>query len=346
MQHDHTTVTLPPVEPSEEIRHVVARFVQALRDGDHEAVSNRISRQPGFERFGSDGAEWWQDGETTARLLRLQMREMGGGYPWKLIGDIHAMSENGVGWAGARAEFATSQGPVEMRFSCVLHLEHGEWKLVHWHSSNPTSNEELGFFLTTSVDEIAEAVSELRPDLSASSAPDGTVTIAFTDIEDSLRLNALLGDRRWLDVLHAHNDVIQRVTAEHNGTLVKSQGDGSMLAFASARRALACALAIDRAIAETFTDPGSPIRVRIGMHVGEPVREANDFFGHTVNYAARVASSARGGEILVSSLVHDLLAETGEFAFADARQVELKGIEGPQFVYPLATVPSEQSSSG
>jgi class 3 adenylate cyclase len=147
-------------------------------------------------------------------------------------------------------------------------------------------------------------------------------------------------------VLHAHNDVIRRVTAEHHGTLVKSQGDGSMLAFASARRALTCALAIDRAIAETFTDPGSPIRVRIGMHVGEPVREANDFFGHTVNYAARVASSARGGEIVVSSLVHDLLAQTGEFAFADARHVELKGIEGPQTVYLLATASSDQPSSG
>lgn len=65
-----------------------------------------------------------------------------------------------------------------------------------------------GFFLTKSVDEIAEVVSEMRPDLSASSSPDGTVTIAFTGIEDSLRLNAVLGDKRWLEVLHAHNDVM------------------------------------------------------------------------------------------------------------------------------------------
>jgi class 3 adenylate cyclase len=338
---DLAAVRLRVVEPSEEIRRVVTRFFEALRDGDEEAVSSRFSRQPGFERFGSDAAEWWQDGETTARLLTRQMREMGGGYPWSLIGDIHAMSEDTVGWAGARTHFAYPRGVLEMRFTCVLHLEHGEWKIVQWHSSVPASNEEYGFFLTTSVDEIAEAVSELRPDLSASSAADGTVTIVFTDIEDSLRLNALLGDRRWLDVLHAHNDVIRRATGKHRGTLVKSQGDGSMLAFASARRALTCALAIDRAIAETFTDPGSPIRVRIGMHVGEPVREGNDFFGHTVNYAARVASSARGGEIVVSSLVHDLLAQTGEFIFGDARHVELKGIDGPQVVYPLAPASAE-----
>ena len=322
------------MEPSDEIRRVVTRFFEALRDGDDEAVSNRISRQPGFERFGSDPGEWWTDGETAARMLRIQMREMGGGYRWKLV-HLHAMSENDVGWAGARTEFDTPEGAKEMRFTCVLHLEHGEWKLVQWHSSVPSSNEELGFSLTTSVDGIAEEVSELRPDLSASSAPDGTVTIAFTDIEDSLRLNAALGDRRWLDVLHTHNDVIRRLTAEHGGTVVKSQGDGSMLAFASARRGLTCAQAIDRSIAEAFTDPAAPVRVRIGLHVGEPVREANDFFGHTVNYAARVAASARGGEIVVSSLVHDLLAQTGEFDFGEARYVELKGIDGMQIVYPV-----------
>ena len=68
------------------------------------------------------------------------------------------------------------------------------------------------------------------------------------------------------------------------------------------------------------------------------MREADDYFGHAVNYAARVASAAEGGEIVVSSLVHDLLAQTGEFVFEPAREVELKGVEGPQKVYPLATV--------
>jgi class 3 adenylate cyclase len=109
----------------------------------------------------------------------------------------------------------------------VLHLEHGDWKIVNWHSSIPAANEDYGFLLTKSVDEIAEAVSESRPDLTESSAPDGTVTIAFTDIEDSLRLNAFLGDRRWLDVLRAHNQVVIRTTEEYAGTVVKSQGRDS-----------------------------------------------------------------------------------------------------------------------
>jgi adenylate cyclase len=326
------------VEPSEEIRRVVIRFFDALRDGDEEAVSNRISRQPGFERFGTDAVEWWQDGDAAARVWIQVMREIDG-YPWRLVGDVHAMSEGSVGWAGARAEFSAAEGPVELRFTCVLHLEHGEWRLVQWHGSVPSSNEEHGFFVTKSVDDIAEAVSESRPDLSASSASDGTVTIAFTDIEDSLRLNAFLGDRRWLDVLRAHNDVVKRTTEDHGGTVVKNQGDGFMLAFASARRAATCAQAIETAVTETFRDPGSPIRVRIGLHVGETVHEGDDHFGHAVNYAARVASAAAGGEIVVSSLVHGLLAQTGEFEFETAREVELKGIEGVQRLYPLVPRP-------
>jgi class 3 adenylate cyclase len=327
----------PAVESSEELRQVVTRFFEALRDGDEEAVRNRVSRQPGFERFGTDPDEVWHDGEIAARMWVQQMRELGGGYAWRLIDEVHAMSEGSVGWAGVRMDLESPvDGSVEYRFTCVLHLEHGEWRIVHFHSSVPTPNEEHGFFLTKSVDDIVEAVSEARPDLSSTSAPDGTVTIAFTDIEDSMKLNAFLGDQRWLEVLHVHNDVVTRVTTDHGGTVVKGQGDGFMLAFASARRALTCANAIERAIDDAFQGPGSMIRVRIGIHVGETVQEADDFFGHAVNYAARIASAAEGGEVVVSELVHALVAQTGEFAFEDARHVELKGVEEPQKVYPLA----------
>ncbi len=327
------------MEPSEELRQVVTRFFEALRDGDDEAVHSRVSRQPGFERFGSDPEEVWHDGEAAARLWVQQMRELGGGYPWQLIDEIYAMSEGSVGWAGARSQMASPvDDAVEFRFTCVLHLEHGDWKIVQWHSSIPATNEQYGFFLTKSVDDIVEAVSETRPDLSASSAEDGTVTIAFTDIEDSMRLNAFLGDRRWLEVLRAHNDVVRK--GHHGARRHRGQEPGRRVhARVPLGPAGADLRAGDRAIAiaETFRDPGSPIRVRIGLHVGETVREADDLFGHAVNYAARVASAAEGGEIVVSSLVYGLLAQTGEFVFEPAREVELKGVEGPQKVYALAT---------
>ena len=123
--------------------------------------------------------------------------------------------------------------------------------------------------------------------------------------------------------------------------MVKGQGDGFMLAFPSARRALTCAQTIEHAIDDAFRGPGSLIRVRIGVHVGETVQEADDFFGHAVSYAARIASAADGGEVVVSELVHALVAQTGEFTFEDPRHVELKGIDGPQRVYPLTVGDSE-----
>lgn len=322
------------MEPSPELANVLARLLDAIGDGDEQAVSNRFSRQPGFERYGSDPAEHWRDGDEAVLVLIQQIRETGG-FPWRRVGDIHAMSEGTVGWASGELEFETGYDWVPYRVSCVLHLEHGDWKIVHWLSAVPATNESYGLLLTTSVDDIAVSVQTARPDLSGTMSAEGTVTIAFTDIEDSTKLNSLLGDDRWMAVLHAHSEVIESATAEFEGMVVKNQGDGFMLAFPSSRRALACTLAIQRMIGERFNDPGSLIRVRIGLHVGETIREADDFFGHAVAYAARIASSASGGETVVSSLVHDLIGPTGGFSFSAPRTVELKGIDGSQTVYPV-----------
>src|SRR4029078_7396736 len=101
---------------------------------------------------------------------------------------------------------------------------------------------------------------------------------------DSTRLNELFGDQRWLEVLRAHHDVVKAVTADFGGTVVKNQGDGFMLAFSSSRRALNCAEAIEQTITDRFRDPGSPIRVRIGIHVGETGRDTEGTFAHAVMY--------------------------------------------------------------
>lgn len=325
------------MEASEELRNVCMRFIESVANGDEEAVRLRLSRQPGFERFGSDPEEWWHDGESAALVWVQQMREIeGGGYPWRLVSDVHAMAEGTVGWVAAVVEFDTPSGPTQLRLTYVFHLEHGEWKIVQAHHSVPSSNEEHGFFLTTSVDDIARSLTSAPPDLSGTSAPDGTVTIVFTDIEDSTKLNLFLGDQRWLDLLRAHNDVVTAVTADSGGTVVKNQGDGFMLAFPSARTGARCAIELQRQMKARFNDPGSPVRMRIGAHVGEAVRESGDFFGHAVNYAARIAAVAAGGEIIASSLVHGLLGGTGEFTFEEPRSVELKGISGTQVVHPIA----------
>jgi len=132
----------------------------------------------------------------------------------------------------------------------------------------------------TSLDSVAQSVEQERPDLRPATAPDGTVTIMFSDIENSTALTEHLGDQRWLDLLRGHNAVIRRQVGEHSGFEVKSQGDGFMVAFASARSAIHCAIAIQHDFAARREgDHEQPLHVRIGLHTGEVIREETDFFG-------------------------------------------------------------------
>jgi class 3 adenylate cyclase len=111
-----------------------------------------------------------------------------------------------------------------------------------------------------------------------------------------------------------------------------------MIVFSDARAAVACAVALQRAHDDyDFGLDVGPVRVRMGSHVGEVIREGDDFFGRTVILAARVAAQAVGGEILVSDTLAASLGDRVEpgIKFGKPRDVELKGIRGSQTVHPL-----------
>jgi class 3 adenylate cyclase len=173
-----------------------------------------------------------------------------------------------------------------------------------------------------SIGAVARSVGNERPNLTAHAAPDGTVTILFSDIADSTRINERFGDQRWMELLREHNEIVRREKALHAGYEVKTIGDAFMLAFQSARDALRCAIGIQRAFSNRNKAGRPAIRVRIGLHTGELVREGDDFFGRHVNFAARVGSKASAGEILVSSLLREVVEPLGEFSF-DARKPEV-----------------------
>jgi eukaryotic-like serine/threonine-protein kinase len=186
----------------------------------------------------------------------------------------------------------------------------------------------------SAIDRVLSWVEDERPDLAGTTAPDGTVTILFTDIEDSTALNERLGDGRWLDVLRAHNLVVRECIREHGGYEVKSQGDGFMIAYPSARKGLECAIDMQRQLASAVDgDLDEPLRVRIGLHTGEAIREGDDFYGRSVTLAARLGDEAQGGEILTSSIVRELVGSARDIAFEDAGELELKGLRGRQHVY-------------
>ena len=324
------------VESSEEIRRVVERWSKAVAEGDHRAALGRLSGHAGILIIGNDPREWWH-GDAARAIWQRQLEEIGA-FP-VVVHEIEAWEEGTVGWASCKETISAAGTSFDGRATYVLHLEHGEWKIVQIHWSIPRSNEDfLGRALTTTLDELERTLQLEQPDLSAAVAADGTVTIVFTDIVDSTVLIARLGDHAWLPLVRQYHAVIQEVTSAHEGTVVETQGDGSMLAFSNARRAVSCAKSIQRRVADQLIDGMPPIRVRIGIHTGDALREADHFFGTTVHYAARVAGHAVGGEILVSRVVRDLVAGGPDFRFLEGREVRLKGIDGlhPLFGVELA----------
>jgi eukaryotic-like serine/threonine-protein kinase len=189
----------------------------------------------------------------------------------------------------------------------------------------------------TAVDEVASSVGSERPSLRPAAAPDGTVTVLFSDIEGSTRLNERIGDVRWLELLRVHHEIVRDQVHQHGGFEVKSQGDGFMIAFPSARRAVECANAIQREIDSRLgKHPDGPIRLRIGLHTGEAIREEADFYGKNIVLAARIADQARGGEILASAVVKQLTESAGDLSFEDERELELDGLTGTHTVYKVS----------
>ncbi|MCA1840959.1 MAG: adenylate/guanylate cyclase domain-containing protein [Actinomycetota bacterium] len=324
------------MEPSDEIEQAMLETIRVLlKTGWDEAAWKAIwSARPGILSLGTDPREWWDDPDKVVSLHMRQVTERGTATTSneKLV----AFQEGSAGWAvwSGDVDWVGGQATA-LRVTGIFHLERAEWKLVHQHRSFAVLNEVYGVQLTTNLDTIAEEVGREQRDLSHIAAPNGTVTILFTDIERSTELTESLGDKLWMEVLREHDEIVRDHAARNEGFIVKSQGDGFMIAFRSAREALHCAMDIQR----TFTSRDLGLKVRVGVHTGEAIREEDDFYGKAVILAARVAARARGGEILASSLVQQLVEGTGEFSFEQSLEIHLKGLKGQHLVAPLRWQP-------
>jgi len=167
--------------------------------------------------------------------------------------------------------------------------------------------------------------------------PEGTVTVLFTDVEGSTDLTTRRGDEAAREVLRACDEVVRQQVARHRGKEVKHTGDGLMVAFTSARRAVACAVDIQRAIAGcNRREPERAVRVRIGLNTGEVIREEADLFGATVTAAARIANQANAGDILISDTVKGVLGEATTVQLEDQGEVELKGFPRPMRLHRVS----------
>ena len=119
--------------------------------------------------------------------------------------------------------------------------------------------------------------------------PSGTVTFLFTDIEQSTRAAAALGDERFADALQVHGEILRAAFARHRGVEVGTEGDSFFVAFARARDAVSAAIEAQTALLQHDWSGTSAIRVRIGMHTGEALVRSNDYVGHDVHKAKRIS---------------------------------------------------------
>jgi class 3 adenylate cyclase len=177
------------------------------------------------------------------------------------------------------------------------------------------------------VDEVEEFVTGSRP----VHEPDRVLaTVLFTDIVGSTERAAALGDRAWRGVLERHHAVVRKELERFRGREVDTAGDGFLATFDGPARAIRCA----RAIGEALTAVG--LEVRAGLHTGECELMGDKVAGVAVHTGARVAGSARPGEVLVSSTVKDLVAGSG-IEFEDRGVQELKGVPGQWRLYAVSS---------
>jgi class 3 adenylate cyclase len=186
-----------------------------------------------------------------------------------------------------------------------------------------------------------DAARSLMRELSQPSrVPEGTVTILFTDIEGSAQVFDRLGDDDARVILREHDVLLREVVETHGGVEVKHQGDGLMLAFSSARRALLCAVDIQASTLESNASrPDDPLLVRIGLNTGDVISEDDDYFGSSVIVAARIAAAARGGEILLSEATKSVAGRI-RVPLIDRGPHELRGLSDTTRLYEAVWRPS------
>lgn len=164
--------------------------------------------------------------------------------------------------------------------------------------------------LSVSNDQLKDLLSRIDPAVLQQIMPltGGVITMMFTDIVDSTKTKAVMGDQAYFDsVLTSHNRIVREAVSDHNGRELKTIGDAFLVGFAEPEKAVACATSIqERLIATPIETVLGPLKVRIGLHAGspkvyrDPMSRLLDLSGSDVDKAARVESLARGGQVLIS----------------------------------------------
>lgn len=168
-----------------------------------------------------------------------------------------------------------------------------------------------------------------------------TITIMFTDMVGSTDMTQAMGDAAAQDVVRAHNTIVRRALAQFTGKEVKHTGDGIMASFDDPFRAVLAAIDIQQKAAEhTARWPRLPVVLRLGMNTGEPIMEENDYFGATVQIAARVCAAAGEGMIFLSEATKAFIADGSGLLFHNHGPMALKGVKEQRTLYEAVWNPA------
>ena len=207
--------------------------------------------------------------------------------------------------------------------------------------------------VSSSIHAVLQSVQGRRHDFRSCAGATGVVTLMVSDIAGLQSLTERVGEEAARAVVEEYSAVVRQRLPAHNGTVVRVEGDGFLLAFGSPAEALQCAIAVQRdcaalhaekreeAVAPTAQSgrPGSaapqhePVHARMGLDLGDSGQEADNFFSKTVILASRLAGQAEGEEIIVTAAVKAAVDESGEFTFDGGRELRLKGLSQPYTVH-------------
>ena len=303
-----------------------AEGLRALRQTDYQL----FLRTAAHELFG------WEEGQQATRFAEMMLRAVEPEEADRLIAATHAFD--------VTAELAKIICPT-----LVVHRRHLNWLDISLSKSLAAviSDAQLAVVEGTSplpgsgeTESALAAIDEfLGKGSHHSSAVSGSAvrTILFTDLVEHTAMMSALGDLAGREVLRRHELVIREAIAAFGGHEVKALGDGFMASFDSVTRAVECAIAIQRKIAEWNAEidrAERPVLVRIGLQAGEPIEESGDLFGATVILASRISSHAGGGQILVGNAVRELCAGK-QFTFSDRGEFVAKGFEEPVQIWEI-----------
>jgi len=185
---------------------------------------------------------------------------------------------------------------------------------------------------------------EKRADSPASSLPEGTVTFLFTDIEGSTNLLQRLGDK-YISLLDDHHRILREIFAKWNGREVDTEGDAFFVSFPKATEAVAAVVEAQRTLASYTWPEGATVRVRMGLHTGEPWTGSGRYVGIDVHRAARIAHAGYGGQVLLSETTAPLIIDDLPIGVSllDLGRHRLKDIARPEHIRQLVLdgLPSE-----